>query len=292
MFIIIASIIIFIAGMFILVNVLNADLYGRLIETKSFNAYFSSKENDNALPTIILVLHKYLYDENSVEASIIMTVNVTSMPLNEFIHKNDSSLVFDIKISDGYNYIPLNSCQLFSFTYNIKNEYNRDFGFETNKFQLPIAHSLNGFPFDNIEILPYINTEINGLHTNYNFKVQNRIPGRLLFPTDRDDKIIELTRTSTEKYFVMISSGIFILLTIILTYSLFSTKNGLTKTEEVITIAGYILAIAGFRDLIGITRNNGTNALEIIVILIPLLLVFTGFVYSFYIGRKKHNKRE
>ena len=290
LFIIITSGIIFIAGMFISLNILNADLYGRLIETKSFNSYFSSAKNVDSLPTIILVLHKYLSDENSIEASIIMNVNINSILLNDIMIKNDTSFVFDIKISDGYNYIPFNSHQLFSFICNIKNTYDRVFSFETSRFQSPISHSVNGFPYDNIELLPYITVDINGWNSQYDFKVQNRIPGRLLTSTDRDDKIIELTRTSTEKYFVMISSGIFILLTIFLTFSLFSTKNGLSKTEGVIAVAGYILSIAGFRDLIGITRNNGTNALEIFVILIPLLLIFSGFVYSFFLGRKKHDK--
>lgn len=281
-FIYIAIIIAFIFGMYVLVNTMNADLYGRLIANKSIKIFNSIEKEDRTLPTITLILHRYLNDESSVEASIFISIYNNKLYLPSQYFYNDSILKVDIKVSDGY-YIPYANSNSFQFTNNIKHNKNISIGFETNRFHLPVSHSLYGFPYDNIEIWPFIDVYINGNYCKFFFQVQKRIPGRLLSSTDRNDNnSVVLKRTPTEKCFVMISSVVFLALTVILTYSLLKTKIGLTKIEEVVAVAGYILATAGFRDLLGITRINGTCTLEIIVILVPLLSVLGGLVYSFF----------
>lgn len=99
-----------------------------------------------------------------------------------------------------------------------------------------------------------------------------------------------LTRTSTEKYLIMLSSLIFLLLTLNITYGLARTKKGLNAVEELIAVAGYILATEGFKEILGISRNNRTNALEIFVILIPLLSIFSGLIYSLYKAERTSSK--
>lgn len=50
--------------------VINSDLSGRLIEKKSFQIYNSSNHISDSLPTISLILHKYINEENAIESSI------------------------------------------------------------------------------------------------------------------------------------------------------------------------------------------------------------------------------
>ena len=84
---------------------------------------------------------------------------------------------------------------------------------------------------------------------------------------------------------VYISSAIFLILTFIITYSLIRRKKRLNSVEELIMVAGYLLAIAGFREILGISRQFGTSSLEIIVILVPLIVLTIGIGYSYFKGR-------
>jgi hypothetical protein len=271
-------------GMIISVNVLNSDLYGRLIETKKIKLFNSEKEGVNYVPKITLILHKYIEEENSIEASLILNYDNQKV-FDEF--KTDT-LEFRVNVVDGYNYSQLDNT--FNFKDSIKrNTYGNFYsGFTTDRFLIPVAPSLSGFPYDDIKIRPMINLFINGWYNPINFEIQKRIPGRILSFSEKDKEIVSLTRTSTEKYFVMISSIIFLLLTVILTYRII-TSTGLNTIEELIAVAGYVLATAGFKEMVGINRSNGTSALEIAVILIPLLLLFSGLVYSLY-KAKRNNK--
>jgi hypothetical protein len=273
-----------ILGVAISVNVLNSDLYGRLTETAPFRLINSETEQSKNLPTVTLILHKYVGEENAIEASI--AINYDRQ--NVFENFKTDNLEFMIRLIDGYAYTPIGLDGTFNFTDNLKrNTYGNFYsGFESDRFLIPIAPSLNGFPFDDIQIRPLIDLYVNGIYSKLNFSIQKRIPGRILSFSEKDKEIVQLTRTSTEKYLVMISSIIFLLLTLILTYGLVTIKKGLNTIEELIAVAGYILATAGFKDIVGISRSNGTSALEIAVILIPLLSVFCGLIYSLYIAKR------
>ena len=271
-------------GLFASVGILNSDLYGRLTETISFGTNNTPENQSDSFPTLTLIIHKHLSDENSIEASLILNYQRQ----NVFSNYKSEKLDFAVRIVDGYNYNPSGFNKLFAFSDSANRNTHGYFfsGYETDRFLLPIAPSLNGFPFDNIKIKPLVDLYVNEKYSYFNFKVQKRLPGRILSFDKRDKEVIILTRTPTEKYLVIISSTLFLLLTIILTYSLFKHKTGLNTVEELIAVAGYILATAGFRDIIGINRNYGTSALEIIVILIPLLSVTIGLIFSFWRGVK------
>lgn len=271
---------------FISVNILNSDLYGRLIETKTLIQTSNSENQDN--PKLTLILHKYLSDENAVEASLIVSV-----PRHFMLEKYGDKYKLVSHVHDGYSYDPSGLLNKIEITDSIKRD---SYGYtyyavESERFHFPISPSLNGFPFDDVNIRPMVDLYINGQFQDFDFDVQKRIPGRLLIQEKKDkDLIVELTRTPTEKYLVIISSVIFLLVTTLLTYGLVKAPLGLSKIEELIAVAGYLIAIAGFRELIGLSRNYGTGTLEIIVILLPLICIFSGIIISFFKARK-HKKK-
>jgi hypothetical protein len=266
----------------IYVNVANADLYGRLIETISVNSGISKNEVNKDLPLVTLILHKYLIEENAVDASIVLSYPKVSM----FENLKTNKIKIVITFSDGYFNDPSGLIKIFSFTDSINNNsYGyTNIGFESGRFQIPVFPSIDGFPFDDIQLMPVIFINMNGNYSRFNLEIQKRISGKILKIQEGKNSYssIIMTRTSTEKTLVILSSIIFILLTFILTYRLFTIPNGLNKLEELITVAGFILAIASFREILGISRNSGTSALEIFVILVPILSIFIGLTYSFF----------
>ncbi len=281
--IMITIVIIFIIGSILFVATMNSDLYGRLIETKKIQFFNSGKEQSDILPEVTLILHKYVREENSIEASMILRYDERKM----FQDLKTDTLQFVVRYDEGSGILPFGLNKFYhTDKFNGENYGAVNSVFETNRFLIPTLPSMYGFPFDDIQIIPIIFLYVNGRNSKLNTVIQKNIPGRTIEFSENNKKVIFLTRLPAEKYLVMISSVVFLLLTILLTYSLFTTKEELKTVEELIAVAGYILATAGFKEIVGIDRSNGTSALEILVILIPLLLVFSGLIYSFYKAKK------
>jgi hypothetical protein len=283
-FVYLLILLLFIFGIFASVGVLNSDLYGRLTETEPYQIFNSTKRQNDSLPSVIFILHKYLDDENAVEVSLIVSYERH----NIFSNFHSDHLEILIRVIDGYNYSPSGFNGTFTFSDSVNRKSYGYFysGYESERFILPISPSLYGFPFDNIKVRPLIDLYVNENNSAFNFSVQKRLPGRVFNFDQKEKEVIDLTRTSTEKCLVVISSLLFLLLTSILTYSLFKHKTGLNTVEELIAVAGYILATAGFREIVGVTRSYGTSTLEILVILIPLFSVTLGLIFSYIKGQK------
>lgn len=262
--------------MYVFVNIMNADLSGRLIESISLN-----NESDYNRPIgITLVLHRYASEENSIEVSGVINYNNTSI----FQYFESDTINLMVTFGERFSYFPSGLTKTFYFT-DFKSRETHGYtnsGFETDRFFIPVAPSINFFPFDDLRIKPNINLRVNDSYSPFHLKVQKRIPGRTISESSEDKMTITLTRTLTEKYLVVISSIVFFLLNIILTSRIIKTKKGLNTVEGLIAVAGYILASASFKDLLGINRNSGTSTLEILVILVPLLLIFFGLIYSLF----------
>ncbi|VVU99846.1 hypothetical protein [Mesonia oceanica] len=262
---------------FIIPDIINDDLYGRLIETKD---YYDKEQNDS-LPTVTIVLKEYIEEKNSIESSVIINYYQSYT----FSYYNKKKLKFKTSLTDRFNYDPM----IRNFTaIDSINRYNSGYlysSFESENFLIPASTSLYGFPNDEIIIYPNITLEVNENSSHFKFKIQKRISGRILEFTDGNSKMIKLSRTLTEKMLVYISSAIFLILTFIITYSLIRRKKRLNSVEELIMVAGYLLAIAGFREILGISRQFGTSSLEIIVILVPLIVLTIGIGYSYFKGR-------
>ncbi len=255
----------------------NGDLYGRMIETKHANHLGMPKEHNRKFPTLRLILHKILPEENALEASLMVygdqdlfTKEFRAILRTEYnnqpfaIHNEVSS-----KDSMTYNDIGLSEA-----------------AFKSNRFIIPITHSVSGFPNDKILLRPIVNYYSDWVTYDFNFEVQKAISGRnLSIEIDSGNHIsIELSRTQLENVFVKICSGIFILISIIVGFGIISSKKGLSKLEELLMVAGYIIAIEGFRELIGLSRVSGISALEIIVIGVPLVFIFIALIISFIKG--------
>lgn len=266
----------------VFVTIVNDDLYGRLIQTENISSVI-----DDDQPTITLIIKKYLVDENSVEATLAVTYNHDTL----FKKNKSDSIDLVATYSDSYNYNPSGIIFKTKFKeYSNKQVYGYiNSGFESNTFSIPVAPSINGFPFDDFQIRHNVSLYINDKHSDFNLKVQKRIPGRLLSFEKKNKRNIILTRSMTEKSIIIISSIIFLFLTSLLVYGFIKMPNGFNTIEELLSIAGYIISIVGFREIIGVSRINGTGTLEIIVILIPLILLFTGMIYSYKKGREESN---
>lgn len=267
------------------VGVLNSDFFGRYTEKEYFQAEGPYKSPKDSLANVTFIVHRILTDENAIEASIQLDWNRDQV-LQSI---SDQKVEIQFDVSDGFIFDVFGSSKTLILSDTTKdvilNKYHK--GFQSDRFIVPFAPSLSGFPLDDIEVMPVVNFMINGRSFLYNFYVQKRVNGRVLKHDSKNTNMIVLTRTWAEKCIVFLSSFLFLGITVLLAYSILTHKTGLTTLEEVVTVAGYILATAGFREIVGFSRNSGTSALEIYIILLPLLLVTASLIISFFRGRKK-----
>jgi len=278
------STIIVFSSIILFVYIINDDMYCRLTQTENISSL-----NFEEKPTITLILKKYLIEENALEATLSITYNNSAI----FKQTKSNNVNFITTYSDGYHINPTGLVFKSKFSDNVNNQ---NFGYlnsghESETFSIPIAPSVNGFPFDDLKLNHNISLYINNEYSKFNFKVQKRIPGRIFKIESDNKKIITLTRSKTEKVTVVISSIIFLFLTSLVLYGFIKSHQGLDTIEELLSIAGFLIAIAGFREIIGVSRINGVGTLEIIVILVPLTLLFIGMVYSFVKGKNKSNEK-
>lgn len=257
----------------------NGDLYGRLIQTIP-NANWAAEGK----PNVTLILHKLKLEESTVEASLAVNYDLSSM-----LKEQESDLVdFTVGFSDGYGYSPTGLIFLDNFLDSANREsFGHIYpGFESEKFNIPVAPSVNGFPFDAIIVDPRIYLKVNGNYTSFNTIIQDRIPGRTLDVSPEGRGFVRLVRTGTEQIIVVFCSFFVLFITCFLGIELFKSTNGLNPMEGFISVFGTLLSIIGFREILGVSRVNGGGTLEVLVILIPLIIVFSGFVISILRGLK------
>ena len=134
-----------------------------------------------------------------------------------------------------------------------------------------------GFPFDDLVINAAVFLEEGGKEEGrkdlpFRLKVQKALPGRMLDISGNGVPVhILLARSPTEKGFVVGTSVLFMLLSMLLIVEL--GRDRLRGLDRLLAVAGYILGAAGFPDLIGVSRVAGLSALECLVFGLPLALL-------------------
>jgi hypothetical protein len=262
--------------------VMNADFYGRLIQTGTARGVGDPRSSE--VPVARLVLHRLLPDEDAVEASLQLFAD--SGEVADAIRAGKTRVTAVVR--DGSSYQP----------FGIRHEVTLDastakteagalsVGVESERFTLPVLPSVSGYPFDALQIHPFISVAQNGMSTDrFRLEIQKAIPGRLMQLSDDKGVEIRLTRSPSEKAIVVTGSVVFLLLSGLLVFSLFHSERGLTTLEELVAVGGYLLAAAGFREILGVSRAAGTSALEVAVIGVPLLALTVGVAFSFVRGR-------
>lgn len=281
---------IFFLAMLSMLPILNSDLYGRLTETKLAAGVNKSAPNLGELPTVRLILHKLPTDENAVEASMVFIVEDK---LREAITNGQAKV--SVTLTDGSSVEPyglLRRMEIDASTLKA-NAGMTQTAVQSERFSIPSYPTVDGYPFDDVMIRPIIWVQVNApfdfrFNNYYKLEIEKALPGRIMELNDENIVTVTLTRSVTEKALVITSSIIFIILTVFLSFGLFTSKEGLSTVEEIVAVGGYLIAAAGFRDLLGVTRVAGTSALEITIIGFPLVLVTIGVSVSFFRGLAKN----
>ena len=265
---------------FVMVFLLNADLYGRLTETMTVGA-LRTVGDTAAIPIIRLTLHRILAGENAVEASLAVTLPHSD--LEKAVRRGELSLTAILR--DRTTVDPVGLRNVLKIDGSAAEIGFTDISARSARFPIPFIPSSIGFPFDDVRLMPMINLQRPDRYDSpYTLEIQKALPGRFL-EVSRDvlNPEIRLTRTSTEKWFVVVGGAVFLALSIILVVALVKSTV-LRRFEELLAVAGYFVAAARFRDVLGISREAGASAFEVIVFGVPVVLLAVGIGVSIFRG--------
>ena len=195
-------------------QLVNWDIQGRLTQTATVQT--PSAKSSVPPPTVRLVIHRLLPDENAVEVSAVLTLPSETA---ESLRRSNGASYVRAEIRDAFNIQ-----EYFLSTGVNENTDAVEPGFaaasvETQKFDLPFYPSIAGFPFDKVlvraEITVYLPNHI--LLERPTLEVQKAIPGRTMEAKDDGGFIlIALSRGPMEKAFVLLSAGVFIFLSLVI----------------------------------------------------------------------------
>lgn len=273
----------------LVVIVINADLSARLTERQLLGTV-TVREQPLHIPTLRLVLHRVLADENTIEASLVLLLDAGAV--REPYWRRRSRLKASIR--DGSNLQPVLTVSPIEVDLLDTRSLKSGLALGSNRFHLPIVPSEAGFPFDDVKIFvtPQI-LDASGYLLPFNFEVQKALPGRLLISSGHPlAPEIRLSRSSTEKALVLFGGLVFLFLSATLIFVLVKSPAGIRGWEELLAFAGYLLGAAGFRDMLGVTRGGGTSTFEVVVFGAPLISLAVAMSFSLLQSRKKASEPE
>lgn len=259
------------------ITLLNADLYGRLSESHIFDA------QDTEQARLILAIHRLVPDENAAEVTI--QLSVPSQPQADLVGSDREWLEGGVN-ANAYSGSSEVSKSIRIDSMNRGNAPNLTAVSE--RFNVPTFPSLYGFPFDDvrIDVSTYIRKS-NGVTPPYAFEIQKRLPGRRLSGKGNlTVASITLSRPSTERMMVLVSSIVFVSLVAMLAFYLFRRQSG-SPLEEMLGVTSFLIGAAGFREIVGVTRSSGVSVLEIVVFGVPLLLL----AYAIMAGALRRSRK-
>ncbi len=254
------------------VTLVNGELSGRGIDAVDIG-----KNVDTPAFTITAVIHRLIPEENAAELSF--TVTVDPAEISDRMRGRDNCATLVVWNRDPDRVTPPQRVQIScraadGFTYPTT---------QTGRIALPAYPSVAGFPFDYVHLWPDARVSVDTIfHGATNIRVVKQVPGRVL--VNQGDQLnwdLALGRPWTEKVLILISGGWFVLLTLGVGIELLRAKRAPKGWQDMATLAGFLLAAAGLRDLLGVTRSTTTSAFEIIVFLGPLLFLSAILAYRF-----------
>ncbi len=266
--------------LFAFAALVNEDFFARESQSVDIGctvAHLCGEMKDH-VPRIILVLDKVSREENSVQAHLILLVH--SAAAVRLQRQGVSTIRAEVRDAS--------SPYLFGVVNGVTISLDKPpFGGQeltSPVFSLPSYGSVAGFPLDTIHVRPAIQLEDNehpGIIYPAEVTIVRSFPGRTM--TVKDDggfPVLTLSRTWIEMYMVGISSAAFVLICLMVSIKLFTQRYGVTGLQELLAMAGFLIAAGEYKSIIGLPSDQGTSAFEIGIFGLPLLFLTIGMAVS------------
>lgn len=272
----------------IVLGVLNADFHNRSPQSITLR---DEKYSDPYGLQVKIVVHRLLVEENAVEVSLIVQGQYDMLPKA----MKDQAPCLTLLYGDGSDSdSPWKTFDIDCKKIQVPGVADDRISSETPQFKLTAFPSVDAYPFDDWEFFPVM-TLISRANIGAPavYSVLRMIPGKeLKISGNSTDWQIYLQRPLAEKALVLTVGGAFLVLSLLITWRLFSGEIAMSGIQELLTLAGFVVAIASLRDMLGVSRVTGVSIWEVVVIGIPMTALCVGMAYSTLMRMPKKAERK
>jgi hypothetical protein len=149
-----------------------------------------------------------------------------------------------------------------------------------------VFRSVEPYPFDNYTQQFVIELKSTKDSYPYDTRIEKMIAGRRLLAKGESQVIdLELDRPLSQKMFVCGAAIVFFLVVTGVAVMLVVSPTTQTPQSLLLTVAGFLLSAAGFRDLMGFSKLPSFGTGDALVIGIPLLILAAAFLRVAYANK-------
>lgn len=267
----------------------NADFRNRSPQSITLPA---DKEPSRYGLKVRLVVHRLLVEENAVEVSLIVQARYDDLPQGLKDETPCLTLVYEDGGETGSLPKTLDvDCKQFVIPGSAVGEA---ISAETPPFKLTAFPSVASYPFDDWEFFPVVKLLARAnLNAPAEYSVERMLPGKeLKVEGTAYNWKVYLQRTVAEQVLVLAVGIAFLALSFLISWRMFSRDAALSGMQELLALAGFVVAIAGLRDMLGVTRTTGVSIWEIMVVGFPMMFIFLGILYPTVIRILRNRDRK
>jgi hypothetical protein len=267
----------------------NEDLHSRFTQTLRVDKTKSDQAPTEQDPLLRFVVNRLVPEENSAEISLLLILD-THTPSGADLVRNGGGLT--AQVEDGSSadlyaaHVETEALSAAKFRSGHKDAVAR-----SSRQPFPTFSSLDAFPFDRISLRPMFRlTDANGRWVGHNVEVQKAFPGRhMSVRWDNGGVFIEFARSRIEIAYVLGVSVVFLVATVAVFLGSILRQKTSTGLENMLSVAGLLVAAAGYREILGVAKLPSTSVLEILVLGVPILLLAISLLLSVARASKANN---
>ena len=258
----------------------NEDLHSRFTQTLRVEKSKSDQAPTEEDPLIRFVVNRLVPEENAAEISVLLILD-THSPSGEDLRTSAGSLT--AQAEDGSSaelyaaHVETEALSAAKFRSGHKDAISR-----SPRSSFPTFTSIDAFPFDRVSLRPMFKlTDENNHWLRHRVEVQKAFPGRhMSVRWDHGGVIIEFARSNLEIVYVLGVSVVFLIATVAVFVGSILRRSAATGLESMLSVAGLLVAAAGYREILGVAKLASTSMLEILVLGIPILLLAISLLLS------------
>jgi len=260
----------------------NDDLHSRLTRTLPVDKLRSDEAATKDDPLLRFVINRLTPEENAAEISLLLILD-TSSPLGAELRSRGGKLT--AQAEDG------SSAELYGARVETEGLSAGNFisGYtdaitRSPRSSFPTFTSVGAFPFDKISLRAMFRlVDQNNRWMPHRIDVQKAFPGRQMSVRwEGGGVVVELARSNLEIFYVLGVSVVFLIATVTVFFGSILCKNSSTGLDGMLSVAGLLVAAAGYREILGVAKLPSTSMLEIVVLGIPILLLAISLLLSIF----------
>lgn len=219
-----------------------------------------------------LILHRLIPEENAAEASL--AIRVFPGPILDSIRAG--TFKARVTVWNRSSEYPIYTLESLRVDTAASASWELSMGSE--RFSLPLHSSVTDFPWD--YYVGFIGIRVQRDEVGLipaRFSIAKGFPGwRVVSEGNPMNLTLRFERPLVQRLIVLLSLVVFVLLSLWVVFSILQGPKELSAISGSTALAGFVLAAAGYREIVGLSSLPSVSWLDLIVLGVPLIALLIG----------------